>query len=77
MIPPFGAPFTWSDSGINGRGDDIKKDYFFKGKEGKIEGKTSRRKQIYWFVQNNWGDRKSKAIRKRRVSIIFRAILLV
>ena len=69
MLPPFGAPFTWGGSGINGRGDDIKKDYFFRGKEGKIEGKTSRRKQIYWYVKNGWGDKRAKQLGRGELAL--------
>lgn len=69
MLPPFGAPFTWGGSGINGRGDDIKKDYFFKSKEGKIEGKTSKRKQIYWYVKEGWGDKRAKQLGRGEVAL--------
>ena len=69
MIPPFGAPFTWGGSGINGRGDDIKKDYFFRGKEGEISGKKSKRKQIYWFVQSTWGDNRAKQLGRGELAL--------
>ena len=68
-LPPFGAPFTWGGSGINGRGDDIKKDYFFRGKEGEIGGVKSKRKQIYWYVQDGWGRDRAKQLGRGELAL--------